>query len=186
MNTKIKLMTLRPVLFHLIGTLVIAPRLWAADGPSLDPHLEPLRPWLGKTWRGEFKNSKPEKPTIDIARWERALNGKAVRIWHSINDGAYGGESIVMWDETKKTVTYHYFTTAGFMTKGTMTFKDGIVLTHEVVTGTASGVTEVRGQTEMRPDGTFRVKTEHLKDGVWTAGRETTYREDATATVVFK
>jgi hypothetical protein len=38
----------------------------------------------------------------------------------------------------------------------------------------------------MRPGGTFHVKTEHLKDGVWAPGRETTYREDAAATVVFK
>jgi hypothetical protein len=179
-------MNTRSLLCSLIVIISITARLSAADAPSLDPHLEPLRPWLGKTWKGQFKDSKPEKPTIDISRWERALNGKAVRIVHSINDGAYGGETILMWDESKQTLTYHYFTTAGFMTKGTMSFKEGIVHTHEVVTGREGGVTEVRGQTEMRPDGTFHVKTEHLKDGVWSPGRETTYREDAAANVVFK
>jgi len=75
--------------------------LAAAEPPPLDPHLEPLRPWLEKTWKGEFKNSTPEKPIVDVARWERALNGKAVRVLHSINDGVYGGESLVMWDEEK-------------------------------------------------------------------------------------
>ncbi|HTG43029.1 MAG TPA: hypothetical protein VK633_00735, partial [Verrucomicrobiae bacterium] len=63
----------------------------AAEPGKLDEHLESLRPFIGKTWRGEFKNSKPEKPTIDVAHWERALNGKAVRVLHSINDGYYGG-----------------------------------------------------------------------------------------------
>jgi len=160
--------------------------LAAGDPPPLDSHLEPLRPWLEKTWKGEFKNSTPEKPVVDVARWERALNGKAVRILHSINDGVYGGETIVMWDEEKQSVAYHYFTTAGFRTSGTMTFKDGKILTHEIVTGNAGGVSEVRGTSEMRPDGDLNVKTEYLKNGEWTPGREATYRDDTKASVVFK
>jgi len=170
----------------LAGTLATALGLSGADEPPLDARLEPLRPWLGKTWKGHFKNSTPEKSVIDISRWERALNGKAVRILHSINDGSYGGESIVMWDEKKQAVGYHYFTTGGFMTTGTMTFKDGKILTHEVVTGNSGGVTEVRGTTEMRSDGTFIVKTEHRKGDEWTPGRETTYREDSSAKVIFR
>ena len=179
MNTRRRVLALAGVFGLTLGLL-------AADSPPMDPHLEPLRPWLGKTWKGEFKNSTSDKPVVDVARWKRALNGKAVRILHSINDGVYGGESIVTWDEKKQAVTYHYFTTAGFMTIGTMTFKDGKVLTHETVTGNASGVTEVRGTHEMRADGTFQVKTEHLKNGEWAVGREVTYRQDSSASVVFK
>lgn len=170
----------------LFASLAGATRLFAADTPALDSHLEALRPWLEKTWRGEFKNSTPDKPVIDVARWERALNGKAVRILHSINNGAYGGESIVTWDIKRESLVYHYFTTAGFMTTGTMSFKDGKCLTHEVVSGSSGGVEEVRGTTEMRSDGTFIVKTEHLKNGEWTPGRETVYREDPAAKVIFK
>jgi hypothetical protein len=158
----------------------------AADQPSLDPRLEPLRHLLGKTYRGEFANSTTNQPVVDVVRWERALNGKAVRAVHSINDGAYGGESIVMWDEKKQAVGYHYFTTAGFYTTGTMTFKDSKILTHEVVTGSAGGVTEVRGTSEVRPDGALHVKTEYLKEGQWQPGREANYREDSKASVVFK
>lgn len=160
--------------------------LTAADAPSLDPSLEPLRPWLGKTWKAQFKDSTPEKPVVDVARWERTLNGKAVRILHSINHGTYGGESIVMWDSAAKAVRYHYFTTAGFTTTGTMTFDGAKIVTHEKVTGAADGVTEVRGTTQMSSDGTFQVKTEYLKNGTWGPGREMTYREDPAATVVFK
>ena len=158
----------------------------AAEEPKLDSRLEPLRPFLEKTWKGHFKNSTPDKPLVDIARWERALNGKAVRITHSINNGSYGGETIVMWDAKKQQVGYHYFTTAGFMTAGTMTFTNGKVLTHEVVSGNSGGVAEVKGMTEMRSDGSFVVKTEHLKDGEWTPGRETTYHEDSSVKVIFK
>ncbi len=159
----------------------------SADDPlSLAAQLEPLRPLLDKTWTGVFKSSTPEKPVVDISRWEQALNGKAVRVLHSVNDGAYGGETIFMWDEKKQLVTYHYFTTAGFMTVGSLSFKDEKLITHEVVAGNAGGVTEVRGTSELLPDGAFRVKTEHLKDGEWQLGREVTYNQDPAAKVVFK
>ena len=157
----------------------------AEGDPSLDSHLEPLRPLLGKTWKGAFKDSKPDKPTVDVSRWERILNGKAVRVMHSINEGVYGGETIFVWDEKNKTVAYYYFTTAGFMTTGTATFKDAKVVTRETVSGSADGVTEVRATCEILPDA-FHVKSEYLKNGEWTPGHEVTYHEDASAVVKFK
>jgi len=166
--------------------------LWASvhvsaeEQSSLAPQLEPLRPMLGKTWKGEFKNSTPQKPMVDVMRWERALNGKAVRVVHSVNDGVYGGETIFSWDEKKQEVSYHYFTTAGFMTVGSAKFEDGKLITHEVVEGNAGGVSEVRGISQLLADGTLVVKTEHLKEGKWGAGREVRYKEDAAAKVVFK
>ena len=172
--------------FILVCAFAVTPNLPGADKPSLEPQLEPLRPLLDKTWKGAFKNSTPKKPVVDIMRWERALNGKAVRVLHSVNNGSYGGETIFMWDEKKQEVTFHYFTTAGFMTVGRVTFKDGKLITHEVVTGSTGGVTEVRGLSELLSDGTFRVKTEHLKDGKWEAGREVNYSEEPAAKVVFK
>jgi hypothetical protein len=160
--------------------------VYAADQPSLDRHLEPLRPLLEKTWKGKFEGGKPDKPTVDIMRWERALNGKAVRILHSINDGVYGGETIIRWDERKQTVVYYYFTTGGFMTVGTLTLKGGKFATHETVEGGRDGVTEVRATTELRPGGTVHVKAEYMKDGKWQTGHEVNYREDPTAKVVFR
>lgn len=162
-----------------------SPQLMANEAGNLDPHLEPLRGWLGRTWKEQGKEGA-SSGKIDVARWERALNGKAVRILHSINDGEYGGETIATWDEAKKSVVYHYFTTAGFMTTGTMSFDRGKVVTNEKVSGNAGGVSEVRGTAELTPDGTFRMKTEYLKDGKWQPGRDATYREDATAQVLFK
>jgi hypothetical protein len=170
----------------LVFSLFATANLSASDGPALEPQLEPLRPLLDKTWKGAFKNSTPEKPMVDIMRWERALNGKAVRVLHSVNDGAYGGETIFMWDPKKQVVSYHYFTTAGFMTMGGLSVKDGILVTHETVAGSAGGVMQVRGTSEMLPNGSFRVTTEHLKDGNWEPGREVIYKEDATAKVIFK
>lgn len=158
----------------------------AAETAPLAKELELFRPHLGKTWRGEFKNSTPEKPVVDISRWERALNGQAIRVLHSINDGAYGGESIIRWDKEKASLVFHYFTTAGFMTTGTATFSDGKFTSHEKVSGSANGTTEVRAISEFRADGTLFVKAEYLKNGEWSLGRETTYREQPKAEVKFK
>ncbi len=161
--------------------------LAAADSaPPLNSHLEPLRPLLNKTWKGVFANSKPDKATVDMAHWERALNGQAVRLLHSINNGVYGGETLFIWNDKKQTVEYYYFTTAGYMTTGTMEVKDGKILTHEEVKGDAEGVTEVRGTNEFLPGGKFHVKSEYLKNGKGTPGHEVTSEEDPAGKVVFK
>jgi len=158
----------------------------AADKEPLHEKLEPLRPFLGKTWRGEFKNSTPEKPQVDISRWERALNGQAIRILHSINNGVYGGETLVVWDSAKKEVVYHYFTTAGFYTTGSMTIEGTKVTSREAVTGSADGVTEVKATTELKADGTMHTESQYLKKGEWVPGHGAIYRETPEAKVVFK
>jgi hypothetical protein len=160
--------------------------LAAADQPSLNPHLALLEPLLGKTWKGTFKNSKPDHPIVDIEHWERALNGHAVRQVHSINQGVYGGETIFIWDEKKQAIAYYYFTTEGFMTTGTLEVKDGHWITSEQVIGDADGVTEVRGTSEIQPDGRFHVKAEYLKNGQWGVGHEVTYEEAPASEVIFK
>jgi hypothetical protein len=123
---------------------------------------------------------------IDVARWERALNGKAIRVLHSVNDGAYGGESIIQWDKEKKQIIYHYFTTAGFFTTGTMTVEGTKITSFEKVSGNTNGITEVRSTQELRPDGTFLSKAEYLTNGTPSGSREVLYKEDPKAVVKFK
>jgi hypothetical protein len=162
------------------------PSLAAPDEKGLIPQLEPLRPWIGKTWRGKFKASTPEKPQIDVAHWERALNGQAIRVLHSMNDGMYGGETIITWSKEKQSLIHHYFSTAGFQTSGTIKVTEGKLLTHEVVTGAAEGVTEVRSTITLHPDGTMSNQAEFLRNGKWEPGHEITYREDQQARVIFR
>jgi hypothetical protein len=167
-------------LFYVGGSLA------AGAEPPLNAHLEPLRPLLEKTWKGTFKDSKPDKPTVDVQKWERTLNGQAIRILHSINDGVYGGETLLIWDKQRKTISYYYFTTDGFMTTGTLEPRDGKFIAHENVKGDANGVTEVRSTSEILPDGKFHVKAEYLKKGEWMPGHEVTYEEASGSKVVFK
>ncbi len=175
------------------GILALTMRLAAADHTTAGPlnaHLEPLRSLLGKTWRGEFKTpgaQKPgEKPAEDIARWERALNGEAVRILHSINNGASGGETLIYWSKEKNSLVYRYFTTSGYETEGTLTITGNRFATLERVTGEADGVTEVKATTIIRADGTYGVAAEYLKKGKWEPGHTAVYHDDPKAEVMFK
>jgi len=151
-----------------------------------NPHLQPLRPLLGKTWRGVFPSSTADKPVVDISRFELALNGQAVRNLHSVNDGEYGGETLIVWDERKQELVYYYFTTAGFYTTGSFRVEDGALVSHEVVQGDAGGVQEVRATSRILPDGRLHVKTQQKQDGRWSDGRDMYYVEAPEAEVRFR
>jgi hypothetical protein len=157
----------------------------SAEELAMDPNLEALRPFFG-SWRGEFKNSTPEKRVIDIQLWERALNGKAVRITHSVNDGAYGGETFITWDNEKKGIVYHYFTTAGFQTTGTMKVDKNKLVCSELVKGSAQGTTEVESTFELTDDKTIKSVAKYLKNGKAEGSREVTYKRAEGAKPVFK
>jgi hypothetical protein len=154
----------------------------ALAAPQLDEHLAAFAPLVGKTWRGEFKNSTKEKPMFDVARWDVILKGKAIRSTHSVNDGIYGGETIIMWDAEKKTLVAFYFTTAGFFTESTFEFKDGKLTSREKVRGNQQGITEVEAVSEVSA-GKLHVKSRYLKNGEWAGGHEITYVEAPDAKV---
>ncbi len=167
----------------LIACLVPA----AADEPTeLQEHLKVFQPLVGKTFKGEFADSTPEKPMFDVSRWERAMNGQAIRILHSVNDGHYGGETILMWDSKQKKVAFWYFTTAGFYTQGTMDVADKKWSSVEKVTGEEQGITEVKSTSEVSADGKLIVKSQYLRNGKWEQGHEINYVEAPDAKVVFK
>lgn len=148
--------------------------------------LEPFRPLLGKTYTGEFSSSTPDKPAIDVQNWERILNGNGIRSLHSLNQGSYGGETIYMWDKARKLISYHYFTTGGFMTTGTMKFHGNTWETHEVVKGSESTVTEVKSVGTLKPNGDLEITTSMLKGTTWQQGASVTYKETPDAKVIFR
>jgi hypothetical protein len=157
-----------------------------AETPKINEHLKPLLPFVGKTWKGEFPGSTTDKPVFDVQHWELILNGQAIRIMHSVNDGVYGGETIVVWDKEKEQLIYFYFTTTGFFTQGTFSFDGNKWIGREYVTGNKDGITEVKSTGEILPDGRLHSKSQYLKNGEWVDGHEFYYVEDPSAKVVFK
>jgi len=167
-----------------IGLLAFS--LSAQAQEQLNEHLQPLMPFIGKIWKGAFTESTPEKPMYDISQWERVLNGQGIRILHSVNDGEYGGETIIYWDARKESLVFFYFTTAGFYTSGAMTVEGNKLVSTEQVTGNQNGITEVRSTGEILPDGRMHSKAEYLQNGTWIAGHEIYYVQNTASRVIFK
>lgn len=173
--------TMKKALAVLVLVLIAAAAQAQTSAPAA---LEALRPFV-KTWKGEFANSTPDKPLFNVERWEYALNNQAIRITHSVNEGTYGGETIVYVDKAQNQLVYFYFTTAGFMTSGTMNVENGKRFTAlEKVYGNEGGVTEVKSTVELLPDGRMKTSSQYLKDGSWTDGHAITYSEAPDAKVI--
>jgi len=151
---------------------------------TLNKQLAVFHPFLG-TWQANFEVAQGEKPIQDVGKWERALNGKAIRTAHSINEGEYGGESMIFYDSKKELLVFYYFTTAGFYTKGTLkVLSPTQFVAYEDVTGSKEGITKVKSMSELK-DEKFIVSTSYLKKGEWTKPEQRIYIR-STKTVKFK
>jgi hypothetical protein len=153
---------------------------------QLREELRALEPFVGRTWRGRLNESTPEKPMVDVSRWERALGGMAVRNLHSVNDGEYGGETVVYWDRERQCLAFYYFTTAGFFTHGTMTIEGSRITSVEQVVGSRTGITEVRATAELLEDGRLRTQSVYVQNGKVVPGHGALYDPAPGAEVKFR
>lgn len=153
---------------------------------TLAPELELFRPFIEKTYIGTFVGNGDTPAMTDVSQWVRALNGQAIKIIHSVNNGDYGGETILFWDKAKKQIVFYYFTTAGFYTNGTMTVEKNKFTSHEFVANNENGITEVKATSEIMPDGKMHTKSFYFQNGDWVPGHEIIYVEKSDAKVIFK
>ncbi len=179
MHRKIIIVSLA-VLFTISFSDLLTAQTW------LNEHFKALEPFIGKTWKGKLSGGDTGEVKYDVSRWEAILNGQALRNMHSINDGEYGGETILYWDKKKKQLVYYYFTTAGFYTNGTMKIDGERYISHEYVTGNKDGITEVQNIIEWAGDGRFSSKARYFKNGEWVDGHTIIYEEAPEAEVKFK
>ena len=155
-----------------------------AQSTNLVPELEVFKPYLG-TWQADFDVGDNKPKIQDVGRWERALNGKAIRTTHSINEEEYGGESMIFWDSKKQSLVFYYFTTAGFYTQGTMNVLSPTqFVAYETVTGSKEGITKVKSTSDFK-DGQFVVSTSYLKKGEWTKPEKRIYTR-SNKQIIFK
>lgn len=149
-----------------------------AAEPVLHAELEIFRPFLDSHWEGDLTEPGKEKKMIDRSVWSRALNGQAIKTMHSINDGEYGGETMIFWDQKQKKIAYYYFTTAGFYTHGTMTYNAATktIEALEKVENNAQGITLVRSSSVLDEKGRLTVNSEYLQKGKWVKGHSALYK----------
>jgi len=158
----------------------------APEQGILIPQLESFRPFLNIYWRGDL-NQGQAKRAVDVSLWQRTLNGTAIKMIHSLNDGEYGGETLLFWDKNTNSLKYFYFTTAGFYTQGSMTFDahSGTLIAEEVVNGNPNGISKVRSTSKLSPD-KLMTQSEYLQNGQWVKGHSAIYHPDPNAVMKFQ
>ncbi|MBR9975567.1 MAG: hypothetical protein KFF77_08290 [Bacteroidetes bacterium] len=177
----------RITLFLLAVGLLLACASPVTAQTEVHEKLLPFKDLLGRTYKGKLGGSDTKKEQWDVMRFDRWLNGNAIRILHSVNEGEYGGETILFWDEKKQSLVYYYFTTAGFHSTGTMKMvSDSKWISHETITGNQNGITEVKSTGEMTRDGFLKTSSEYLRKGKWVPGHSAIYEQVAFLDVKFK
>jgi hypothetical protein len=159
-----------------------------ATEPVLHPELEIFRPFLNSHWEGDLTEPGKDKKMTDRSVWDRTLNGQAIKIRHSMNNGEYGGETMIFWDQKQKKIAYYYFTTAGFYTQGTMSYNSSIqsIEALEQVENHANGITQVRSSSRLDDSGELEVRSEYLQHGKWIKGHSALYKRVPTTDVKFR
>lgn len=167
-----------------IAVLTPAPPAAAQDLPVAAARTDAfaaLRPLIGRTWRGEAVG---QEGVEDVARWDWAVGGHAVRVTHSVNGGVYGGETLIFPDKDSGDLIFHYFTTGGFHTTGTIRpLADGGVEIDETVHG-ADGVETLKSRATLGADGVYRTRSLVERDGEWVEFGGFDYRADPAGRVV--
>lgn len=175
----------------ILGMLILGGILYMAHANTEETkvnfikELEPLKPFVGNTYRGIMGDPNGEY-SIDVQVWERILNGTSIRIMHSVDDGAYGGETILYWDKKEERIAYYYFTTAGFITHGYMLVEERKYTAFEKVEGNEQGITEVKSISVINEDGSLTATSEYFKNGEWVEGHKIEYTLDMKAELKFR
>ena len=153
---------------------------------DLSKHLKDLDPFIGKTFKGTFINSTPEKPNIDIKKWDRALNGNAVRITNSVNNGEYGGERLILWDPEQKSLISWYFSTAGIIRNSVVEIEKNKLISIEDVSNNKNGILKTKTIYFITKNGNLMYKIKYFMNNIWVDGYEMIYDVDLEAEVIYK
>ena len=143
----------------------------------LSEHLNGMKPFIGNTYKGNFINSTKENPMIDIISFERALNGNAVKVTHSVNNGEYGGETMVMWNPENGELQSWYFTSAGSLIIQNVQIKKDTFISIENVERNQNGITKVKTIIEVLHGNQIKKRTKYLMNNLWKDGSETIYKK---------
>jgi len=122
---------------HVLGAVAVAVLAAAAAGfaavsatPEIDARLEPLRPLLGKTWRGSLASPDGTHSYVVVRRFEPVAGGKVIKITKENPDLGGRGEGFLYWDDVTKRIRLFFIEESGVFLEGSVT-SDGKVITFE-------------------------------------------------------
>ena len=162
-------------LYFLLSTLIVSYQ--TSTELPLSDHLIEMKPFIGNTYKGDFINSTKENPMFDVLSFERALNGNAIKVIHSVNNGEFGGETMIMWNPEKGGLQSWYFTSAGSLTIQNVQIKKDTFITIENVEKNQNAITKVKTIIEVLHGDQIKKRTKYLMNNLWKDGSETLYNK---------
>ena len=162
-------------LYFLFPAIIVSAQ--TKSEPPLSDHLIEMKPFIGNTYKGDFINSTKENPMYDVLSFERALNGNAIKVKHSVNNGEFGGETMVMWNPEKGRLQSWYFTSAGSLTIQNVQIKKDTFISIENVERNQNGITKVKTIIEALNEDQIKKRTKYLMNNLWKDGSETLYKK---------
>ena len=164
---------MKQLLYFLLPALIVSAQ--TKSEPPLSVHLIEMKPFIGNTYKGDFINSTKENPMFDVLSFERALNGNAIKVIHSVNNGEFGGETMVMWNPEKGGLQSWYFTSAGSLTIQNVQIKKDTFISIENVERNQNGITKVKTIFEVLHGDQIKKRTKYLMNNLWKDGSQTLY-----------
>ena len=161
-------MQLRPFLFALASTAILAVAPSDAGGQELDGRLEFLAPIINRTWVGHFVGSADSTLTHRV-RWEPILDGKAVRRTKSVPEAGFADDGYYFWDWEAGQVAFISVGNRGQVTRGFVASEEG----RAVLRGAwrdANGIHEFALTLKVLPDGKLEDRYYRVANGEWTQG----------------
>ena len=162
-------------LYFIIPALIVSAQ--TKSEPLLSDHLIEMKPFIGNTYKGDFINSTKENPMFDVLSFERALNGNAIKVIHSVNNGEFVGETMVMWNPEKGGLQSWYFTSAGSLTIQNVQIRKNTFISIENVERNQNGITKVKTIMEVLNEDQIKKRTKYLMNNMWKDGSETVYNK---------
>lgn len=146
----------------------------AEDANAVSPFGD-LEKLIGKTLRGEPQTPEAGPQVADIQTYSWAVGRHAISITHALEDGSYGGETL-LYPNKEGDLVYVYVTSAGFHTDGVMKENSkGQWVATEKVEGHPE-ISEVRSTSYFEGD-SWITESEYLKGGEWVPGHGFIYQE---------
>ena len=166
---------MKQFLYFLLPALIVSAQ--TKSEPPLSDHLIEMKPFIGNTYKGDFINSTKENPMFDVLSFERALNGNAIKVIHSVNNGEFGGETMIMWNPEKEGLQSWYFTSAGSLTIQNVQIKKDTFISTQNVERNKNGITKVKTIIEVLHGNQIKKRTKYLMNNLWKDGSETIYNK---------
>ena len=156
------------------------------NSKKLSNHLSGVENFIDKTFEGQFYNSTKKNPLKDIIHFNRILNGEAISISHSVNQGEYGGKYIITWNSERGRIESYYFSTGGEIKVSNVRIIDKEITIEEDFSKNENGIQKVKKIFRLNNEGLLENHIHYLMNNLWVKSHEMNYNQNDSAKIIFR